>query len=422
MITMVQWIWINKCLFFLLCLLPPMPAQAKASVDSITISGLERTSTNAVHRYLELETGNQYSEVEIEAAIQRLKNSQLFSQVDYELKDHRLSISLVEKWTLIPIVKLGGASGTTYYVLGVYDPNVMGQSLELGGQYENLGGSGSGVVWFRKPYFSNPRLRLGGDFWSVMRNRSFYDEKRQEIGAWTLDRERQHLFVDWEPIENFRPLLAIDFQKDELSEKKLNDSMIELNRQKVFRTSYEGDFKIFRLGALFGKVNFQEELANGKSFEFNQEFLHNNKSSSTTGRAKIEILLMKILPNQKNFAYRFQAGATNSDFPSQKFFLGGIDLFRGYLDSQVSTSSYLMQNLEYRFHVWTGDHSRVQQVVFSDSSLFMVSENQESAISLGLGWRWIFPKIYRLNLRLDFATTRGYAPGEALAFGLQQFF
>lgn len=411
-----------RCLLLLFLWLFSSPLFADQRLNAISVKGLVKTDPQVVLRYLELETGKTYSESEITAGVQRVKNSHLFSQVSYEIRDNNFQINLEEKWSLIPIVKGGGVSGTTYYVLGVYDPNVAGKNLELGGQYENLGGADSGVIWFRKPYFSEPRLRWGGDFWSVMRNRSFYDRDRKEVGAWTLDRERQHLFVDWEPFENFRPQVAIDLQKDRLSERKLNPAMKELNRVSGFSASREDEFRIVRLGALFGKVNFDEELAEGQSVELVQESLYEVLTDSHTGRFKLEALFLKTLPHRSNLAYRFQAAATNTDRASQKLFLGGIDHLRGYLDSQVSTNSYLLQNLEYRFYVWQGKHSRLQQVVFTDSSLFTVSDKQESVISMGLGWRWIFPKIYRLNIRLDYGVARGYAGGEAAAFGLQQFF
>src|SRR5690606_14333958 len=61
-----------------------------------------------------------------------------------------------------------------------------------------------------------------------------------------------------------------------------------------------------------------------------------------------ELLAFETLGELWNVAVRVQAGVM-SDAPAQhRFFLGGLDLVRGLLDSQIRTTAYALVNAELR--------------------------------------------------------------------------
>ena len=63
----------------------------------------------------------------------------------------------------------------------------------------------------------------------------------------------------------------------------------------------------------------------------------------------------------------------------------------------------------------------IGKVTNSFKNLFNGSEST-SFQSVGAGVRFVFPKIFRLNLRLDIAQGLNFNKPTGISFGLQQFF
>ncbi len=181
----------------LLLLAPPAAAETPR-IAAIDFEGLSSTDLDVVERELLLHEGDALQEDALQESIQRLKNLRIFSAVTERVEPLddgrvRLVITVAEKWTLLPIARGGGGGGSTFFILGAYDINTAGRYLEVGGQYQNLNGSHSGVLWFRDPRFLNERLLLSTDVWSLAQIRRLYTPEGQLEGAWTLDRLKVNL-------------------------------------------------------------------------------------------------------------------------------------------------------------------------------------------------------------------------------------
>ena len=100
-------------------------------------------------------------------------------------------------------------------------------------------------------------------------------------------------------------------------------------------------------------------------------------------------------------------GATNTEALQYWQYLGGLDRIRGFADNRFSGSQFLLSNTEFRHPVFKRDWLVLQTVAFLD----MVSRAEKvkelgtlDGASTGGGVRLFFPNIYRLTLRLDYAT------------------
>jgi outer membrane protein assembly factor BamA len=415
-----------SALFFCGILFFASLAHAELLIEEVHVEGLTHTDPAVVLTELDLRVPQKISEAELQNAIQRVWNLNLFVTVKHRLErrknQHVLVLEVEDRWTLIPIVKFGGGGGVSYYVLGAYNPNVLGKYLELGSQYENLGGRGSVVSWFRKPHlFGDRRARLGADVWVLSRNRQFYDENRNVIGGFNTMRRRLNVFYDYFVTDFFRPGIALDLQNDETSESGLSDETLEENEDRARDVDGEEDFHFLRLYATLGRQDIEEELVRGWSLSPSLQY-QLNRAQDPLFIFRTDFLWAKVFQRRQNLAYRLSTGHNSRTTLSQDSYLGGLEHLRGFLDSQFAATNFAFQNLEYRFPLRYGTRLTLQQVIFHDVGHFVGNEGSHLVQSVGTGVRLIFPKIYRLNLRLDFGVSYGEFPGKNVSFGLQQLY
>lgn len=402
----------------------------KIRVVEIVLHGLTKTDPQVVLTELDVQIPEEMTYEDLENAIQRVWNLNLFVKVNYELTPlegrggSRLDIQLQDRWTTIPILKFGGGGGVQFYTLGVYDPNVMGRYLELGSQYENLGGQASFVGWWRRPQlFGNRRARFGGDVWNTTRNRMSYDSERNEIGGFTVARRRFNVFYDHFVTDFFRPGLAVDVQTDTVGESGLSSRSRKLNAERGEVPGGRENFTFLRLYSTFGRQDLREELVTGVSYQPSAQFQLNE--SGERDRLLVlrqELLWATALDHRHNLAFRLAQGHHSRPSRGQDTYLGGLGEIRGFLDSQFRVRNYAFQNLEYRWPWRYSTKFTLQQVFFYDAGWMDGDLGIRMVHAVGSGFRFVFPGFYRLNLRLDYGVSIGDLPGQNVSFGLQQFF
>ena len=313
--------------------------------------------------------------------------------------------------------------------MGAYDVNFLGRYVEVGAQYENLGGSSSGVVWFRDPRFLGKRIRLGIDLWSVMRNRMLYANDRSLIGGYTLQRNMVNLFGDKEWTRYFKTGLSLARNWDKLSDEKLSDQEKQQNSANAFNVNSNEQTLIIKPYFEFGRLNYENYLVSGYLTELkvgmtSTRLLSDRSFTSVT----LDNRAFWRLPSSSNLGLKLSFGHTNTDSLQHLFYLGGLENVRGYLDAQYRGKSFVQANAEFRIPSVERNWFVLQHVVFVDSGRVgqelgdLVSGRADSLSSLGAGVRLISPKIYRLNIRLDYAKSFGLGGGQGLSFGLQQFY
>lgn len=412
--------------FFLLSFLCLSQAYAQIQIDEVRLLGLTHTRPQVVLTELDIQTPTQITQEELTNSIQRVWNLNLFVQVKHSLQTIEgkkvLTLMLEDRWTLVPIAKFGGGGGVSFFALGAYNPNVLGTYLELGAQYENLGGQDSFIGWFRKPQlFGDRRARIGADVWSLSRNRLFYDDQREEVGGFNTMRKRFNIFYDYFVTDFFRPGLAIDIQNDTTSESDLSNETLVQNAQFERDVKSQEDFHFMRLYATIGRQDVEEELIGGWAIMPSLQY-QVNQTEHPLFIYRGDVLWAKVINTRHNIAYRLSTGHHSRSTLSQDTFIGGLEHLRGFVDSQFQVSNYVFQNLEYRFPVRYSTRFTLQQVLFHDMGQLDGVMGNYFVQSAGTGLRFIFPKVYRLNLRFDLGFSYGRFPGSNLSFGLQQLF
>lgn len=401
-------------------------------IARIRFDGLKRTRENVVRRELLLRTGGPFSQAALGESLQRLLNLRLFAEAKADvipLPDGRVEVAIrvVEKWTTIPIARFGGGGGTNFIIAGLYDINTLGRYLEVGAQYENLGGVHSGVAWFRDPRFLNKFLLLGGDVWRVARVRRLYNADGEQEGAFTLRRTKLNVFSEREAKRWLFFGGAAEYNGDTFSSDGLNDRDREINLAEGYMLPAAQRTVLLRGWLRLGRLNWKDYLVSGQQASLTAEHAEPWLGSSERfERAVLDVNAAWLPWGTLNLAARFTGGAMTTAAPQHQFYLGGLDALRGFADGEVRGQNFWQLNTEARISSLATRAIVLQHVAFMDvgdaRDQWQDFGKRAPRVGLGSGIRIASPKVYRLVLRLDYAFAFGAQLRHGLSFGVQQFF
>ncbi len=391
-------------------------------IKNISITGNTRTSEAVFFRELNFKSGEIVCTNQIEAGIQRIKRTGLFTKVNYSVSEKSiLNVAVDEKWTTIPIAKFNSGGGVAQYILGVYDPNLFGQYIEAGVQYENLAGTSSGVMWYKNPRLFDKNQGIDLQYWNTKRIRTKYDQSTADPvikQGFLLNREK--IFIEYfkEISDQFKLRGAFEYNKDDFSAEKLPQAVVEAQGLSPV-LPIETKFLFTKLTLDYGDYESQLFSASVSHAQSQQS----NAESFVQG--DIGYLSFYSLANSLNFAQRLLLGTTTTKVLQYWHYLGGLDKIRGFSDNRFAGRHYLLSNSELRWLFYQKVNYHLQAVCFTD--IAAIGEEAESlltvkAASLGVGIRIILPKIYRFVIRLDFAQPIVKKDTLNWSLGVQQFF
>ncbi len=406
------------------------PEDKKFRIESIIIDGLTKTEPGVILTELGFAENEEITVYDIEEGIKRIKNTNLFINVSYNLADaaggKNLTVYAEDRWTTIPIAKFSSGGGVSQLILGIYDANLLGKYLELGAQYERLGETNSAVAWFRKRRLFGSYLSLDLQAWNINRLRTKYlpDAIDPEIKAGFLH-TRQKLYLGFQ--YEFKLLKAgvlFEHHDDKFSDKYVSD---EVKRERIDPTLPPStEFFFYGLNLAVGQINHDSYLVDGTSMT--AEYRHGISASDTArdfDQLDITILYYKTLPYKITFAERLLGGATNTETLQYWYYLGGLDRIRGFSDNRFAGRYMWLSNTELRVPSYRSGSFVLQNVLFYD----VIATGEQSTelkkpkgASIGTGLRFIAPKIYRFVARFDYSQQVLRRDDRNITFGVQQFF
>ncbi|MFN0246662.1 MAG: BamA/TamA family outer membrane protein [Kofleriaceae bacterium] len=414
----------------------PVHAAASAPIApailAIHVKGLTRTHEHVVRQELELASvvvGASFRADALAEGLQRLRNLLIFRTVDATTavsanNEVTIEVRLTERWTVIPIFRFAGGGGTTYVILGTYDVNFLGRYLEVGGQYENLGGTHSGVAWIRKPRLLGTRWSVGLDVWKVTRPRELYDVEGDLRGGFTLQRQKLNSFLEREVRPWLRTGVGIELDVDRFDETALSEEAIALNQAPDGPAlPVSARTVLGRTWLKLGRLDFDVYLVRGQTATVTGEVASGAWGSEATFvRGTFEGISAWRLGRTQNIVTRLVASASNVDAATNAqhlTYVGGLDAVRGFADGELAGRRAWYANVEYRISSFVSPWLVVQHDVFVDAG---GTEHRPFVTSAGAGLRLLSPKVFRLTLRFDYAFTLVPGGNHGIAFGVQQFF
>ncbi len=410
-------------------------------IDAIVVDGLFLTKPNVVTRELLFGEGEVATRRQIEDSVQRLRNLGIFRIAEYELLDRRiplpdgtlpsaneehrvLLITVDERWTLIPFGTFAAGGGTFSLTTGLYDINLLGRYIQLGGQYQHFAGTNSFALWAEDPRFLGRRLSLGGSFVQSNRINVFYADSGEREGAHLRLRQSGGVSLNVEWLPWLRSGISLGYVNDEYSTQLLSPELVELELARGLPE--QAQYARIGLSTTLGRLDANSFLRSGASLGW---AVAASKAGVLSNLDYVDDVLQAIwfavLPFRSNVGVRLGIGHTTSSRPEYDFFVGGFNILRGFLHRRYHGTHYWYGNAELRIPSIDTRWLVLQHVGFLDaagvgSSFDVLGEID--GMSGGAGLRILSPKIFSLVARIDYAWSIIGDGRSALSFGAGQFF
>ncbi len=358
-------------------------------VERIEIQGLDKTSRDVVEREIGWDQNSTITREQWDLALTRLWNTNLFDSVEAFVEPgaqgHVAVFRVTEKFTINPLFRFASDGDVTWLQLGASDVNVLGQFQEVAVLYERFGSFHGGQVWWRNPRAFGRRIDLLVQADRLVRPRPGFvlarNQGRVEINelAWS---------------DRLRYGVRIDGFVDRFLDPNHGEPQIPRNLEGAY----------VEPGVRLGRVDTVRLRMRGASVEVRSGGgMTSLDQRNRYAQVSFEALGFAMAGERFNFAARITAGSTSWVPPQMRYFLGGLDLVRGYPDNHIRTSSYAVGNFEVRFTAFDSKYIAFMPIVFSDAAV-AERESQSGAtgaLSAGVGLRALVPYFVDTGLRAD---------------------
>lgn len=413
-------------------------------VDAIIVEGLLRTKRRVVKRELLFEEGDIATVGDVEESIQRLRNTGMFSRVDYELVDRRigaysaedevvdiapegrlLRVQVEERWTLTAFFQFGQGGDTFQILVGAQDTNLRGRYQHLEAMYSRLGDTNSFSALYRNPRFLDARQTFSVQGSLNNRLYTFFDRDGDIDGGFLRNRRHTSLRLEREWRRHFATGVRTSFADDRFRYDLVDDERRQAQQE---GEGLPAPMQTLEVGVTtrLGQLDRDEYRRDGTIVDLGAyQSAYFGAASRRSRRARASFHHFSDLPRHSTFGARAQTGVSTSEFRHRHFSAGGLDAVRGTYDMRYRGPYYWLANVELRIPSIKTPWLVLQHVAFVDA--VGVTDDASSlagvtAATTGLGIRIISRDFAGLLFRIDYALPVLDADGPAWSFGAGQFF
>ncbi len=412
-------------------------------VDAIIIEGLLRTKRHVVERELLFEEGDIASVADVEESAQRLRNTQIFRSVEYEIVDQRIDafdapvdgiegpegrlvrVRVEERWTLSAFFQFGQGGDTFRLLVGTMDTNLLGRYQHAEVMYSRLGRTNSFSGIYRNPRFLDARQQLSMQAALSNRLYTFYDQDGAIAGGFLRRRRHGSMSVEREWRRGVATGARTSYSADTFNYGAGDDIRRE---QQEAAAGLPAAMQTLQVGvnARFGQLDRDEYRQEGTVFTAGvyQNF-HFGDVEPRSSQFRSSFRYFADLPRDSTFGVRGQMGFHTTDLEHMYFSAGGLDAIRGTLDMRHRGPHHWLGNVELRVPSLNSHVLVVQHVAFVDAVGVTDHAFQIfglTAATTGVGLRVIARDFAGLIFRVDYALPAFGADGPRLSFGAGQFF
>jgi outer membrane protein assembly factor BamA len=414
-----------KLLFFtiLLCcnLLNLLPAYSQ----KVAFDGLKRTQSTYLLKLIGWTDSTRADSSAIEEAVQKIKNTRLFSEVNAKIvvskTDTVIVFSCKEVKSFLPIGEFGATQGNTWLRLGVLDENGKGRGIRTVFFYQYND---------RHSFYLKQSFPLVFNQWGIsylLRKWSFlepfiFSQNRKEIYSynnWNAEMYVNHAFeANRHELE-----MGMGFIKEEFMHTMPNKYADSPNLFLQNKFSFKG---IHNLNYL----NFNGLYVSKWANTFNVLGTYEVKERMPFVSIFNDFRFFKKFAFKGNFAFRNRLGISSDvNVFLAPFVLDNYFNIRGIGNRVDRGTASIVINLEYRQTLWENNTFGVQAVGFCDSGSWRKSgkqiadmiKSENMLVFMGLGGRLVYKKAFDTILRLDYGWgVKGI--GSGFVFGIGQYF
>jgi outer membrane protein assembly factor BamA len=404
-----------------------------APVGRIEVEG-SKTRPEVIRALLDTREGAPFDPVVWERDLRRLRNLDYFYDVEGKISEADgkmdLSLRLRNKFSTLPVFKFKRGGGSSLITVGLYEINFLDRLLEVGGQYQRFNGQPGFALWFRHPYLFSRRNRFGTEVLSSTIDLPLLTDKGVEEAYFSNKETRWNGRLQRELSEALRVGVELgvyqnDFTRDDSTAEKAA-------RNAAFQSARplrSGRTVSLTPSVFVGRLDRDRHFVAGHEGFAQVELAHRGLGSSFAFAKGLAGVTGGWRPAERwNLVYQARLGSKTGREFQHKFYLGGLDTARGFLDRQFRGEHMWLANLEARPTLIDKPLWVLQGALFTDLAKtwdarnFGVDGFGDPILSYGVGARIIFPRVYRAILRLDAARTQRPIRQMGVSLGLQQFF
>ncbi len=406
-----------------IALLSYSSVDAQHVIKEIKYEGLYKTKREFLDKFIICQVGDTVNADALEKDIQRLRNLNLFLNVEASVIDENTGSILIfkikEALSLLPLVQFGGIRGNFWFQLGAIDLNWQGKGKVLGGYYR-YDDRHSFQGFLQTPYLRGSRWGYEFSFLKLSSIEPIF------FGENEVDYDYDNLTVEFLPRYEFKfgHYMLFGFAL-------LDESFTALQEVTEAPPQVDETKLIFKTVHNLNKIDYFFHYLSGFSNQLFFESVITLDSDRVFWKVFNESKYFARIGRSGNFAARLRAGlATNNGDPFAPFVLDSYINIRGVGNRVFRGSGELVMNVEYRHTMLDKKLGAIQGVFFVDTgswrtigdSLNSLFEKSNIVSYSGLGVRVYSKKIYNLVIRADYAWNLRNKNENGIVFGIGQYF
>ena len=337
---------------FLIAVILP-DAGLAATVGRIEIEGAA-TRPEAIQALLDTRVGAQFDAGVWERDLRRLRNLDYFYDVEGTAREvdgkMELRLNLRNKFSTLPVFKFKRGGGSSLITAGLYEINFLDRLLEVGGQYERFNGKPGYALWFRHPYLFSRRNRFGAEVIAHTVDLPLLTDRGEEEAYFENKETRWNGRLQRELAESLR--VGVEFsvyQNDYKRDDGTADKTARNDRFQRMTTLHSGRTVSVTPSVSLGRLDRDRYFVFGHEGLAQVELAHRSLGSSFAfAKGQVGVTGGWRPAERWNLLYQAKLGSKTGREFQHKFYLGGLDTSRGFLDRQFRGEHMWQLNLEAR--------------------------------------------------------------------------
>ncbi len=413
---------------FILCFVTSWSYSQDYNVADLKIQGNKRIKTSFIKSVSSIKSGITLDSAVIEQDIIRLKRLPSVSHASYQVfhsKEHEYDViyNIEENFTLIPSVNVYTTDNDEFaYRLGLYEFNLFGRHITLGGFYQKDIYS-SYAINFRAPYLFSNKLGLAVNhqdlttqepvfFDNTSSNYKYNNKSFEVLGLYELNFEN-------------RFELGLNYFVEDYQYKFGATNPNVPQALNVHKWLLKGIYE-------YNSLDYFYHYVSGFRSQFNFQYVTStNDMLPDFFIGWNDFFLFKRVGKKGNWANRLRLGlSTNADTPFAPFSVDNNLNIRGVGNTIDRGTGAIVLNSEYRQTLIEKGWFVLQGNAFIDAGswrnpggeLSDFSKNENIKIYPGLGLRFIHKKIYNAIFRIDYGYGITENSSKGFVFGIGQYF
>ena len=413
--------------FFILLWISLLGFGQDQTITEIIIQGNQKTKTSAIIKLSSIQKGVVLDSLLLEEDIKRLKRlpsiAHAYYQVHKKEDGYQVVYGVEENFTIIPSANIYTTNDDEFaFRIGLYEFNLLGQNIILGGLYQNDIYSSYGAN-LRAPFLFNKKFGLAFNYSNLTTEEPVFLENG------TADYKYNNTSYE------LLGLFQFNFQnRIELGVNYFNEDY-EYKRGATadnIPQDFDVNKLLYKLIYEYDNLDYYYQYVSGFKSTFNLQYVISTENvlpDFIIGWN--DFLYYKRIGQKGNWANRLRLGlATNDNSPFAPFAVDNNLNIRGVGNTIDRGTGVIVLNTEYRHTLYEKDWFALQSNIFVDGGSWRnpggdfgdFGDSQNFRIYPGVGLRFIHKRIFNATFRIDYGYGITKDATNGFVFGIGQYF